>query len=128
MKSNTKSRINKNRKFSKRVSKKVQKGGVGFTFDNGCRVGGLPARVATSDCPNVGPLSSCHIKAAYGQSCTGQVGGARRNGRTRKSSKFNRASKSNKSNKSSRSSKSNKSSKSSKSSKSRKSNKRNKRR
>ena len=99
MKSNTRSRINKNRKSSKRVSQKVQRGGVGFTIDHGCKVGGLPARVATSDCPNVGPLSSCHIKAAYGQSCSGQVGGARRNGRTRKSSKVNRYSKSSKSSK-----------------------------
>ena len=111
MKPNTRSRINKNRKSSKRVSKKVQRGGVGFTFDHGCRVGGLPARVATSDCPNVGPLSSCHLKAAYGQSCAGQKGGARR---TSKSNKSRKSSKSNKSRKTNKSRKSNKSGKSNK--------------
>ena len=114
MKLNTRNKTNKNRKSSKRVSKKVQRGGVGFTFDNGCKVGGLPARVATSDCPNVGPLSSCHIKAAYGQSCTGQVGGAKKNNKVRKSSKYNRSSKSRKSSKSKKSNKSRKSNKSNK--------------
>ena len=41
MKFNTKSKLIKIQKYlkSKRVSKKFQRGGVGFTFDNGCRVG-----------------------------------------------------------------------------------------
>jgi hypothetical protein len=85
------------RRNSKRMSKKLrknQRGGVGFSFDHGCKVGGLPARVATNDCPSVGPLDSCHIKALYGNSCSRQAGGARKSNRAnRKSKRANRKSK-----------------------------------
>tara|TARA_Y100000591_G_C21706574_1_gene631135 strand:+ start:256 stop:627 length:372 start_codon:yes stop_codon:yes gene_type:complete len=84
------------RRNSKRMSKKLrknQRGGVGFSFDHGCKVGGLPARVATNDCPSVGPLDSCHIKALYGNSCSRQAGGARKSKRSnRKSNRGNRKS------------------------------------
>ena len=91
------SKSKKNMKRLSKSSRKLQRGGVGFTFDHGCKVGGLPARVALSDCPNVGPLDSCHIKAMYGQSCKRQMGGSR------KSRKLNRSRRSSRSSRSSRS-------------------------
>jgi hypothetical protein len=75
---------NKSKSMSrKRVSKKSQKGGVAYTFDHSCRVGGLPARVAISECPKAGPLDSCHVKQMYGQSCK-QAGGKRNSKRSNK--------------------------------------------
>lgn len=77
---------NSTRKVRKGL-RRTQRGGVGFTFDHNCRVGGLPARVATSECPNIGPLDSCSIKAAYGQSCNRQIGGKRKLKSSKKSKK-----------------------------------------
>ena len=76
---NTKRKSKKNTKrlTKKRSYAKKQRGGVGFTFNHGCKVGGLPQRVAVSDCPNVGPLDNCFIKAMYGKSCN-QSGGKRK--------------------------------------------------
>ena len=95
-----------NNKFSKKSCKmlkkkgnKSQKGGVRFGFDHNCRVGGLPARVAISECPNVGPLDARSIRAAYGQSNDLQVGGKRKLKSSKKSKKSRKSNKSGKSNK-----------------------------
>ena len=77
----------------KKVNKKSlkQKGGVAYTFNNSCRVGGLPERVALSSCPLAGPLDSCYIKQQYGQSCTKQLGGKRNNKNKTKINKSNKS-------------------------------------
>ena len=85
------SKSKKNMKRLSKSSRKLQRGGVGFTFDHGCKVGGLPARVALSDCPNVGPLDSCHIKAMYGQSCKRQMGGSRKSRKLNRSRRSSRS-------------------------------------
>ena len=69
-------RVKRVKKVNK--SKKLQKGGVGFSFNlqPNCRIGGLPERVSTSDCPSGSITDPCNIKKAYGQSCnTVQNGG-----------------------------------------------------
>lgn len=77
----------------KRVSRKNQKGGVAYTFDHSCRVGGLPSRVSISECPNKGPLDPCHMKQMYGQSCK-QAGGSKRSNKSNKKVKKSRRNKS----------------------------------
>ena len=79
---------------AKKNASRKQKGGVAYTFNNSCRVGGLPERVAISQCPKAGPLDSCHMKQMYGQSCT-QAGGK---GKTMKKQMNKKSKKSNKKN------------------------------
>lgn len=64
----------KSRSKSQKRKSVSQRGGVAYTFDHNCRVGGLPSRVAISECPKAGPLDSCYIKQLYGQTCN-QAGG-----------------------------------------------------
>ena len=91
-----KSLKNKRSQRSKSLkNKRSQKGGVGFTFNlkSNCRIGGLPERNTTSDCPSGSIFDPCNIKKAYGQTCSSQNGGKRN---YKKNMKKNQKSKSNK--------------------------------
>jgi len=84
--SSRKSKTNKRTKSyrTKRVKKQLRFGGA-YTFDNNCRVGGLPEVVNVSECPKAGPLDSCYLKEMYGQSCKSlQSGGGKKNKRNKK--------------------------------------------
>ena len=51
-----------------RKAKHQQNGGVAYTLDTGCKIGGLPEVKAVSDCPAVGHRSPKFAEALYGGS------------------------------------------------------------
>ena len=89
--SSRKSKSNKRSKSyrTKRVKKQLRYGGA-YTFDNNCRIGGLPEVVNVSECPKAGPLDSCYLKEMYGQSCKSLQSGGTRARKTKNKKRKNR--------------------------------------